>query len=61
MTELETPTPIPASNATGSANAGTAAQPAIGVTAISAISIAPARPSIPLICGSLATRWASTM
>jgi len=52
---------MPAASATGSVNAGTAAQPAIGVTATSAISIAPASPSMPAIPGSLATRWASTM
>ena len=58
---LEMPTPMPAASATGSAKAGTAAQPASGVTATSAISIAPARPSMPAIAGSLATRCASTM
>ena len=55
------PTPMPAASATGSVKAGSAAQPASGVTATSAISIAAARPSIPAISGSLATLCASTM
>ena len=55
------PTPTPASRATGSVTAGAAAQPASGVTTTSAISIEAARPSMPLIVSSCATRWASTM
>ena len=61
MTDDDTPTPMPASSATGSANAGAACQPPIGVTATAAISIAAARPSMPLSPGRLATRSASTM
>jgi hypothetical protein len=61
ITEDEMPTPTPASSATGSVSAGAAAQPASGVTTTSAISIDAARPSMPLIVSSCATRWASTM
>ena len=58
ITELEMPTPMPAAIATGSVNAGIAAQPAIGVTNTSATIIAAASPSID---ASPATRCASTM
>ena len=57
----EDPTPMPARSATGTVNAGRASQPPIGVTTTAAISIAAARPSMPLISGRLATRSASTM
>ena len=42
------PTPMPAASATGSSRAGTAAQPASGVTTTAATSIEAARPSMPL-------------
>jgi hypothetical protein len=58
MTDDATPTPMPAAIAIGSSSAGTAFQPASGVTTTSAASIDAARPSSPLPC---ATRWLSTM
>jgi hypothetical protein len=61
MTEEDTPTPMPARIATGSLSAGTAAQPASGVTTTSATIIAAASPSTPFTSGSEATRWAKTM
>ena len=61
ITDEEIPTPTPAAIATGSVSAGTAAQPAIGVTTTVATSIEAARPSIPPSASSRATRCASTM
>jgi hypothetical protein len=61
ITEDEIPTPMPASSATGSLNAGTAAQPASGVTATSATSIDAPSPSIPPPAPRCATLWPSTM
>src|SRR5215207_7494235 len=58
ITDDATPTPTPAAIAIGSSSAGTAFQPASGVTTTSAASIDAARPSIPL---APATRWLSTM
>ena len=52
---------MPATIATGSSNAGTAAQPAIGVMTTAATSMEAARPSTPDTPSSLATRSASTM
>ena len=61
MTEELRPTPAPAASATGSVKAGSAAQPASGVTTTAATSIAAPRPSTPSSAGRLATRSASTM
>ena len=61
ITEEVIPTPIPAASATGSTSAGTASQPPSGVATTHAISIAAASPSMPLIPGCWATRWARTM
>jgi hypothetical protein len=61
MTDEQMPTPIPATSATGSVKAGSASQPAIGVTTTKAISIDSASPSMPLSESSRDTRCASTM
>ena len=49
MTDEATPTPMPASRATGSAATPTACQPPIGVMTAAAITIEAASPSMPPI------------
>jgi len=61
ITDEVTPTPRPAARATGSAKAGAALRPPIGVTTAAATSIADASPSMPPPCRSRATRSARTM
>jgi hypothetical protein len=61
ITDEEIPTPAPAASATGSVRAGSAAQPASGVTTRSAISIDAASPSMPPSTPSREIRCASTM
>ncbi len=60
ITDEQMPTPTPAASSRGSVSAGTAWTKPMGSAAAEAMSIASARPSMPLRAGLREARWART-